>query len=85
MSRATYTIEPRLLSSEQAARYCGVSVPTFEGWCPVKPIRERNRVLYDRVKIDRWLDSISGIGPDSPPARKNWAALLGNADADQRN
>lgn len=80
MSRA-FTLEPRLLSSEQAARYCGVSEPTFKGWCPVIPIRERNRVLYDRAKIDRWLDSLAP--EDAKSAEDEWAGKLRNAHAAQ--
>lgn len=78
MTRAP--IEPRMLSRDQAANYCGVSVPTFEGWCPVIPIRERNRVLYDRAKIDRWLDSLSPNVPESAED-SDWAGKLENAHA----
>lgn len=75
MSRRAAPIEPRLLSREQAATYCGLSVPTFEAQCPVPSLRIRSRVLYDRHRIDRWLDSLS---PDSPKSGsgQDWGAKL---------
>lgn len=56
---------PRLLSVEQAAAYCGVSAPTFQGWCTLTPFHVGARRLYDRKKIDDWLDAAGGV-PDSP-------------------
>ena len=32
------SIVPRLLTRQQAAAYCGVSVPTFVGVCPIKAV-----------------------------------------------
>jgi hypothetical protein len=53
-------VQPRMLSRKRAAAYCGVSVPMFNAWCPVMPVRASSRVLlYDRVQIDRWLDALS--------------------------
>jgi len=68
-------IEPRLLSREQAATYCGVSAPTFISECPVTPIKIRTRVLYDRRSLDRWLDSLSADEAKSL-SREKWLALL---------
>ena len=51
-------LEPRMLSRKLAAQYCGVSPPTFENWCPVKPVRVGSRVLYDRKRIDDWIDTL---------------------------
>ena len=79
-SRVRLPLEPRLLSRDMAAAYCGVSVPTFEAWCPVIPIRESNRVLYDRAKIDRWLDS---LGPEAPKSAPDLAGKLRDAHAAQ--
>jgi hypothetical protein len=77
---ATLALEPRLLSRELAAAYCGVSVPTFEAECPVIPVKIRSRVLYDRVAIDAWLDSFTADRPKS-----TLAELLGKLeDADAR-
>ena len=52
---------PRLLSPEQAAKYCGMSTPFFQEICPVEPWRvgagrSHRRVLYDRKKLDAWID-----------------------------
>lgn len=73
--RVRWPIEPRLLSTEQAAGYCGLSAPTFRAECPVIPIRIRSRVLYDRAQIDRWVDSLAGEDPKSALG-KNWPRLL---------
>lgn len=59
---------PRLLSPDQAAAYCGVSAPTFAAWCPVEPLRLGKRVLYDRRKIDLWLDK-----GEHQPLADSWA------------
>ena len=53
---------PRLLSTEEAAAYVGISVNTFTGrigdlW--PEPIRIGRRVLFDRCAIDRAVDSLS--------------------------
>lgn len=61
-------LEPRLLSRELAAAYCSLSLPTFEGVCPVIPVKIRSRVLYDRLALDRWLDS---LGPEQPKFDKD--------------
>ena len=73
-------ISPRMLSQEQAASYCGVSVPTFTSECPVQAVRMRHRVLYDRQLIDRWLDSLSG-GGDEIFNEKDWLRRLDDAHA----
>ena len=56
-------IEPRLLTKEQAASYCGVSAPVFSDRCPVAPVAlgegERLR-RWDRAALDAWIDSLSG-------------------------
>ena len=65
MPRTRLPLEPRLLSRELAAAYCGLSVPTFETTCPVRAVRFRSRVLYDRRAIDRWLDSVVGVPVDN--------------------
>lgn len=63
--RVKTTAEPRLLSRDQAAFYCGLSAPTFAGACPVIPIKIRTRVLYDRQLVDQWIDSLSTTQPQS--------------------
>lgn len=83
-ARAHKAIEPRLLSTEQAASYCGLSAPTFQAECPVIPIRIRSRVLYDRAQIDRWVDSLARDEPKSASG-KNWPRLLDDDRAPQGN
>lgn len=53
---------PRLLSAEQAAAYCGMSDETFRQYTSVQPLRFGRRVLYDRAKIDTWVDGIASNG-----------------------
>ncbi|BCI68136.1 hypothetical protein AAJCM20276_27600 [Acetobacter aceti] len=58
------TITPRLLSREQAAYYVGMSVGLFRDIVEpfVRPISlDRRRRLWDRVALDRWIDSKSDI------------------------
>ena len=83
-SQGRVRIEPRLLSREQAANYCGLSLPTFQAECPVIPIKIRTRILYDRQEIDRWIDSKGPAQPELPTG-KDWLRLLDNADADKGN
>ncbi|NFV80061.1 hypothetical protein [Magnetospirillum aberrantis] len=53
---------PRLMSVDQAAAYCGLSGEAFRQHVTVQPLRFGRRVLYDRMKIDSWLDEISSNG-----------------------
>lgn len=58
---------PRLLTSRQAAAYCGVAEERFEQTVTFAPIRVfGTRKLWDRRALDRWLDGISGINTLSP-------------------
>ena len=56
-------VTPRLLTMEQAARYCGVCPSTFKAICTVAPIalRRGERLLrYDVRVLDRWIDGLKG-------------------------
>jgi predicted DNA-binding transcriptional regulator AlpA len=64
---------PRLLSENQAAAYCGVSGETFRRHVPVEPRRLGRRVLYDRLAIDAWLDSVN---PPRETGMSSWAERL---------
>jgi hypothetical protein len=69
-------IVPRLLTRQEAAAYCGVSVPTFDGICPVKAIALGNGKRlerFDRISLDRWINSLA---PDGPGMSKDWLAEL---------
>lgn len=55
----------RLLTKSQAARYCGLSLPTFGSVCPVRAIALGVGVRmerYDIQEIDRWIDGLRNNG-----------------------
>ena len=67
---------PRLLSRQQAAAYCGVSLETFDdyrrrGIVP-GPISGTNR--WDKKLIDIWLDKASGIEASTETSLDEWRA-----------
>jgi hypothetical protein len=69
-------IVPRLLTRQEAAAYCGVSVPTFDGVCPVKAISLGNGKRlerFDRISLDGWIDSLA---LNSRQMSKDWLAEL---------
>lgn len=43
-----------LLTSEEAADYCGVSVNTFRAHVKVASVKIGSSVRYDRRELDRW-------------------------------
>ena len=43
-----------LLTQEQAAEYCGVSVNTFRAHVTVRAVKIGHSVRYDRRDLDRW-------------------------------
>jgi hypothetical protein len=72
-----FTVIPRLLTRQQAAAYCGVSVPTFSGICPIKAIAlgtGKRLERFDRISLDRW---ISSLAAGELPVSKDWLAELG--------
>lgn len=59
-ARGAAKIQPRMLTKEQAAEYCGVSVPAFARTCPVQPaaMGDDSRLhRYDVRLLDAWLDT----------------------------
>jgi len=56
-------IVPRLLSREQAAAYCGLSVHTFSAWTRAGriPLPLSGTARWDLRAIDRALDLLSGL------------------------
>lgn len=67
---------PRLLSREEAARYCGGVAPeTFESHVPVQPVRIGRRCFWDVKSLDRWLDQQSGLVEALTPAAE-WLGRL---------
>ena len=54
------TINPRMLSRSEAARYCGIPIKKFPAICDVEPIRLAIKIIrYDKNVIDEWLDTLS--------------------------
>lgn len=52
-----------LLTQEQAAAYCGVSVNTFKAHVKVQPVKIGHSVRYDRRQLDRWAANQNGSEP----------------------
>lgn len=53
---------PRLLTTTQAAAYCGVAEERFEQSVGIAPVRVfGTRKLWDVKALDRWLDGVSGL------------------------
>jgi len=68
---------PRLLTASQAAAYCGVGRENFEQRVGVSPLKLfGNRVLYDRVALDRWLDQESGLPEAGGGTGIKWSERL---------
>jgi hypothetical protein len=66
----------RLLKKQQAAAYCGVSIPTFAAVCPVPPIAlgiGKRLERYDIRDLDDWIEGLKSSGSD---VRKDWLSLL---------
>ena len=75
-------IAPRLLTKEQAATYCGVSVPTFTTICPVAPIalnQSKKLTRYDIHALDKWIDGLSR--PDML-SDSDWLARMDEGNGD---
>ncbi len=62
------TVPARLLTREQAAAYCGVSLPTFDSVCPVRPLAlgaGKRLERYDVVALNEWIDRLKLPGSAS--------------------
>ena len=70
-------IAPRLLTREQAAAYCGLSVHAFSEWVKTGrlPGPIRGTLRWDRKAIDAALDRASGLQATHPPSPlEEWKA-----------
>ncbi len=68
------SLTPRLLNTQAAAEYCGLSPAILKQVCPVPRVVLAGRIKrYDRVKLDEWLDRLSGGTEDS---RIDWLGKL---------
>lgn len=64
---------PAALRLDQAAAYCGLSVPTFAAVCPVKPIEftQSNRGRrWLRARLDAWLETLDPNDPQTGSVRR---------------
>lgn len=63
----SHDVSPRVLTRQEAAAYCGLTLSGFHDWVtkgrlpPALPGTRR----WDRVAIDAALDRLSGLGPSS--------------------
>lgn len=66
-------LQPRLLSRKDAAAYCGMCPASFDRVCTVTPINVGlKHPLYDRHKLDRWIDTLEG----NLPVKRDWLAAF---------
>ena len=70
----------RLLTSDEAAAYLGVSLSTMQKHVKVAPINIGSAVRYDREALDRWID---GRRNQEPETGDHWLDKL-DADQNQR-
>jgi len=71
---------PRLLSREQAARYCGVCAATFtlQVVPHVYAVRIGAKLLWDVRALDQWIDTLTG--GVAVPSQTDWLARLDGDD-----
>ena len=72
--------ERRLLSRQEAASYCGMSVPVFERVCPIAPLDLGGARLHrwDVARIDAWIDAMQGQPVNANEADdEEWLAKVG--------
>lgn len=62
-----------LLTSVEAADYCGVSVNTFKAHVRVSPVRIGQSIRYDRRALDRW---VSRQNHPEPLTGDDWLGKL---------
>jgi predicted DNA-binding transcriptional regulator AlpA len=81
-------IAPRLLTREQAAAYCGLSVHGFSEWVKSGklPGPIRGTLRWDRKAIDAAIDQASGLNPSiGTAAYDEWKALRDARSSQRRS
>nr|WP_319513834.1 hypothetical protein [uncultured Cohaesibacter sp.] len=63
-------MSPRLISTKDAARYCGVSTEYLRSNYPGRHIQIGRYLKWDRKVLDRWIDEMSGLS-NSHEAEEN--------------
>lgn len=64
----------RMLTTEEAADYCGLSVNSFRAYIKIPPVNFGRSVRYDRKDLDEWLDRFR----QSPTSYNRIVELAGN-------
>ncbi|MDA9510930.1 hypothetical protein XI09_41005 [Bradyrhizobium sp. CCBAU 11386] len=80
--KAEFPYWPAALRLDQAAAYCGLSVPTFSAVCPVKPIeftQSSRGQRYLRARLDAWLASLDKNDPETGSVRRRFGDMLGKS------
>jgi predicted DNA-binding transcriptional regulator AlpA len=68
VSARTYDVEPRLLTKRQAAQFCGMSIPSFDRFCDVRPIQYGKRLkLYYSKDLTEWIERNRAVAASSDP------------------
>lgn len=65
--------EKLLLTTPEAAEYCGVSEGTFRAHVKVAPVKIGSAVRYDRRELDRWA---ANQNRDTPQTGDDWLERL---------
>ena len=76
-------IAPRLVTRQQAAAYCGISVPTFMLVCPISPValgKGKRMERYDMRSVDAWLDKLDN---DGASLNNDWLAKWDSEHGDR--
>ena len=67
--------QPRLMKLRDAAAYCGLPVRNFKKHIGIKPIRLGPHELWDRDKLDSYIDALQG---ERGKSREDWADAVKN-------
>ncbi len=58
-------VQRRMLSQSEAAMYCGLPAKKFTVICSVSPTEIGGKRLFDKKRLDRWLDELASGEHDS--------------------
>jgi len=70
--------EKRLLTGDEAAAYCGVSVNTFRARVRIAPVKIGHSVRYDRRDLDHW---ITRQNRSEPMTGDDWLGMLDEGES----
>jgi len=72
-------ITPRMLTTEQAAAYCGLSVNSFRAYVRIPPVNFGKSVRFDVRDLDDHLDSYRQSAPS-----RSFSERVGHANGENR-